>query len=83
MFFAGFLLTIVLAIGQPLLHAQPNNPPIANTSQSTSQTISQTSPLLGNLVLSLHLDKNLNNWWNVVNWEEINRRLQASSQQQN
>jgi superoxide dismutase, Fe-Mn family len=24
----------------------------------------------------------LNNWWNVVNWEEINRRWQASSQQQ-
>ncbi len=24
----------------------------------------------------------LNNWWNVVNWSEINRRLQAVSQQQ-
>ncbi|WP_442786160.1 superoxide dismutase [Leptolyngbya sp. GGD] len=24
----------------------------------------------------------LNNWWNVVNWNEINRRFQAASQQQ-
>ncbi|MBW4644872.1 MAG: superoxide dismutase [Goleter apudmare HA4340-LM2] len=24
----------------------------------------------------------LNNWWNVVNWPEINRRLQAASRQQ-
>lgn len=63
---------------------------IATTPNQDSPIMDGLYPIMGNdvwehayyLRYQNRRAEYLNNWWNVVNWSEINRRLQAVSQQQ-
>jgi superoxide dismutase, Fe-Mn family len=63
---------------------------IVNTANQDNPIMDGSYPIMGNDVWehayylryqNRHADY-LNNWWNVVNWNEVNRRAQASRQQQ-